>query len=414
MRVVIAEDNPIAQRLLAHTVAEVAGHDIVCVADGVAALATCEEAVPPDVLVLDWEMPGLTGPEVCSRVRALRLPIQPYLLLVTVRNSRKDVLAGLNAGADDLLSKPIARDLLVGRLRLASRRPGKGTRPAGALVQALLEAKNEGDGELLIRDRDISARVYFWRGKIGWAQVSNESGSLVDLISPVSQLDPETVRAVIEECQASGAPLTDVLVEWGVLDRAQLRACLRAWIQRKLDLLRGLSNPTTLFMPGTREGAEDLSFELDEFLEPAQLRAPRLSLPPPSATSQQVRSWSEAFVLSDLPQPELTALLEQCMSITGLRAAALVDPLTGICLGHAGMDLNPDIAWAMIQNLSVVDRQEPTESSLLSTVHHFHVAFGLQRAPRAILYAVFDRGLTSLASAWLELRSKAVSQLSAD
>jgi len=408
MKVVIAEDNPIAQRLLARTVAAVAGHDIICVSDGVAALATCEAAVPPDVLVLDWEMPGLTGPEVCRRVRALPLPIQPYLLLVTVRNSRKDVLAGLNAGADDLLSKPIAPDLLVARLRLASRRPGQGTRPAEAIVQALREAKGEGDGELLIRERDVSGRVYFWRGKIGWAQVSNESGSLVDLISPVSQLDPETVRAVIEECQASGAPLTDVLVQWGVLDRAQLRTCLRAWIQRKLELLRGLSNAATLFMPGTREGAEDLSFELDEFLAPDPPRSQRLSLPPPSATSQP-RSWSEAFVLTEVPHPEVTALLDQCMPISGIQAAALVDPLTGICLGHAGMDLNPDIAWAMIQNLSVVERQEPTESSLLSTAQHFHVAFGLQRAPRAILYAVFDRGLTSLASAWLELRSKALS-----
>jgi CheY-like chemotaxis protein len=409
MKVVIAEDNPIAQRLIAHTVGAVAGHDILCVSDGVAALEACEHAVPPDVLVLDWEMPGLTGPEVCRRVRALRLPVQPYLLLVTVRNSRQDVLAGLNAGADDLLSKPIAPDLLLGRLRLAARRPGKGTMPAEAIVQALLAARSEGDGELLVRERDISARVYFWRGKIGWAQVSNESGSLVELISPVSQLDPDTVRAVIEECQASGAPLTDVLVEWGLVDRSQLRTCLRAWIQRKLELIRGLSNAATLFMPGTREGAEDLSFELDEFLEAGAPRAPRPSLPPPSSTGQPARPWAEAFVLTDVPRPEVTALLAQCMPIAGIRAAALVDPLTGICLGHAGMDLNPDIAWAMIQNLSVVERQEPTESSLLSTAHHFHVAFGLQRAPRAILYAVFDRGLTSLASAWLELRSKAVS-----
>lgn len=404
MKVVVADDDSVALRILAHSARSHAGTEVLAVADGEAALAACHDAAPPDVLVLDWEMPGLSGPEVCRRVRGLGLAQTPYLLVVTVRSGRNDVIAALNAGADDVLPKPVAPDLLRARLRLAARRQARPEGASRVIAQALLEAGEQGSGELLIRDRELAARVYFCRGKIGWAQLSNESGSLVDLISPVSALDPETAQAVLEECRERGLRLTEVLVEWGLLDRSQLRSCLKAWIARKLELLRGLASPATLFMPGGPECPEDLSFELSELLEPAHLERARASVPPPSSVVERAaRSWADAFVMADAPAPEVQAVLQRCGQIRGFHAAAQVDPVTGLCLGHTGGELQPDIAWAMIQNLSVVGRQEPAESCLVTTQAHFHIICRAHES-RTLVYAVFHRSQTSLASAWVELR----------
>lgn len=405
MKVVVADDDSVALRILAHSARSHPGAEVLAVADGEAALAACQTAAPPDVLVLDWEMPGLSGPEVCRRVRALELARTPYLLLVTVRSGRNDVMAALHAGADDVLPKPVAPDLLRARLRLAARRLGRTEGPSRIIAQALLDARQQGSGELMIRDRELAARVYFCRGKIGWAQLSNESGSLVDLISPVSALDPETAQAVLEECRERGLRLTDVLVEWGLLDRSQLRSCLKTWIARKLELLRALANPTTLFMPGGPECPEDLSFELSELLEPAHLTAERhpSSPPPSSALDRSGRSWSDAFVLAEAPQAEVLAVLQRCAQIRGFYAGAQVDPVTGLCLGHSGGELQPDIAWSMIQNLSVVGRQEVAESCLVTTQDYFHMICRAHES-RTLVYAVFHRAQTSLASAWVELR----------
>jgi CheY-like chemotaxis protein len=405
MNVVIADDDSITRRLLEHAARSNPNTNVVGVSDGEAALASCRDEPAPDVLVLDWEMPGMTGLEVCRRVRSSKLATVPYLLIVTVRNGREDVIAALNAGADDVLSKPIAPDLFRARLRLAARRRGGRLESSARIVRALMDAVQEQNGELLIRDGEVAARVYFCRGRIGWAELSNESGSLVDMLSPISEVDSDTARAVLEECQNRRAPLADVLIEWGLLDRGQLRSCLQLWITRKLALMRGLANPSTLFLPGVRECVDELSFELSDVVSPELLGATRASLPPGSMPNPPRAAWSEAFVLAEAPGPSASALLQSCSTIQGFQAVALLEPSTGVCLGHVGRELNPDIAWAMIQNLSVVARHERTESSLLTTERHFHLLCEVNQAPLAVAYAVFDREQTSLASAWLSLRA---------
>src|SRR5437016_9543526 len=95
------------------------GHDVSSAADGGAALAAVELAVP-DLVVLDVAMPGLDGFAVCRRLRGkgLALPI----LLLTARDAVPDRVAGLDAGADDYLVKPFASEELVARVRALLRR----------------------------------------------------------------------------------------------------------------------------------------------------------------------------------------------------------------------------------------------------------------------------------------------------
>ena len=71
--------------------------------------------------VLDWMMPGMTGPELCSRIRTLPTDEPPYLILLTSLVDKADVVAGLGAGADDYLAKPFDPDELRARVEVGGR-----------------------------------------------------------------------------------------------------------------------------------------------------------------------------------------------------------------------------------------------------------------------------------------------------
>jgi two-component system KDP operon response regulator KdpE len=71
--------------------------------------------------LLDWLMPGLNGPDVCQRLRAILTREPTYVILLTVKDSRQDVVAGLRGGADDYITKPFGMDELLARLRAALR-----------------------------------------------------------------------------------------------------------------------------------------------------------------------------------------------------------------------------------------------------------------------------------------------------
>ena len=120
MRVLIAEDDPISRRLLEATVTRW-GHEPVVTEDGTEAWAVLTRPDAPRLAVLDWMMPGLDGVEVCRRVRARVAPIAPYLILLTAKGSPEDIVTGLQAGADDYLTKPFDREELRARIQVGVR-----------------------------------------------------------------------------------------------------------------------------------------------------------------------------------------------------------------------------------------------------------------------------------------------------
>jgi sigma-B regulation protein RsbU (phosphoserine phosphatase) len=94
------------------------GYQPVATADGAGAWQLLCGADGPPMAVLDWCMPGLDGLEVCRRVRGKKTPEPPYLLLLTGRDAKADVVAGLQAGANDYLVKPFDREELRARLQV--------------------------------------------------------------------------------------------------------------------------------------------------------------------------------------------------------------------------------------------------------------------------------------------------------
>jgi DNA-binding response OmpR family regulator len=119
VRVLIADDDPL-MRLLHEEVLRVCGHDPVLASDGLEAWTLFQSEIPA-MVILDWQMPGMDGLEVCRRIRAHEAGDTTFVLVVTVRDASEDLTAVLDAGADDYMSKPVTPDNLKARLRIAGR-----------------------------------------------------------------------------------------------------------------------------------------------------------------------------------------------------------------------------------------------------------------------------------------------------
>jgi DNA-binding response OmpR family regulator len=119
MRVLIADDDPVSSRVLAATLKRL-GHEVEMAADGHEAWER-HLAVPASVLITDWMMPRVDGLELTRRVRALAARRYTWIILLTAMRGRTSYLDGMEAGADDFVSKPINEHELHARLRVAER-----------------------------------------------------------------------------------------------------------------------------------------------------------------------------------------------------------------------------------------------------------------------------------------------------
>ncbi|MBA2442574.1 MAG: diguanylate cyclase [Rubrobacter sp.] len=120
MRVLIAEDDSISRTILQRAV-EKFGHECLVAADGREAWEMYQSCPEVDVVISDWMMPRMDGLELCARVRGLEREVYPFFLFLTALGDREHLLEGMEAGADDYLTKPLDHDELRMRLIAASR-----------------------------------------------------------------------------------------------------------------------------------------------------------------------------------------------------------------------------------------------------------------------------------------------------
>jgi diguanylate cyclase (GGDEF)-like protein len=119
MKILIAEDQPPAALYLRRTL-EKMGHEAAVASDGEQAWCMIRRG-EASLLISDWMMPHLDGPELCRRIRTVGGGRYTYIILLTSRDRREDKLTGLRAGADDFLTKPPDPDELAVRLEIAER-----------------------------------------------------------------------------------------------------------------------------------------------------------------------------------------------------------------------------------------------------------------------------------------------------
>lgn len=120
MKILIAEDDAVSRTIL-HRAVEKLGHGCLVAADGEEAWGLYKENPDIDVMISDWMMPGVDGLELCRRVRDDGRDGYTYFIFLTALGDREHLLQGLEAGADDYLSKPLDRDELGMRLTSALR-----------------------------------------------------------------------------------------------------------------------------------------------------------------------------------------------------------------------------------------------------------------------------------------------------
>lgn len=120
MKILIAEDDPMSGFLLKTTLTNW-GHEVIATTDGSQALEVLQSDNPPPLAVLDWMMPVLDGAEICRRLRASSEAASVYIIMLTAKGGRKDMLEGLAAGADDYLTKPFDAEELKARVGVGIR-----------------------------------------------------------------------------------------------------------------------------------------------------------------------------------------------------------------------------------------------------------------------------------------------------
>ncbi len=152
MKVLIADDDEVSLALLESTLTR-SGYVVGVARDGVEAL----EKIRSDgfrIVVSDWQMPGLSGIELCRAVRADDLPGYVYIILVTCHSSPQETVEGLSAGADDFIGKPFDPSVLIARVRTGERIVSLETREVAIFALAkLAESRDPETGAHLERVR---------------------------------------------------------------------------------------------------------------------------------------------------------------------------------------------------------------------------------------------------------------------
>jgi len=119
MIVLVADDLDVNRKLL-RTLLAAEGYDVIEASNGVDAFEILQGATGPVVGLIDWEMPEMEGIEVCRQARARRGAPPLYLILLTVRDSKQDIVAGLQGGANDYITKPFDKTELLARVGIGT------------------------------------------------------------------------------------------------------------------------------------------------------------------------------------------------------------------------------------------------------------------------------------------------------
>ncbi len=120
MKILIAEDDPVSRRVLEATLQKW-GYEVRVTCDGVEACDALALDDCPRLLILDWMMPGMDGTEICQRLRQRDDGQSFYVLLLTTKTEKEDIVTGLQSGADDYIAKPFHHEELRARVQIGLR-----------------------------------------------------------------------------------------------------------------------------------------------------------------------------------------------------------------------------------------------------------------------------------------------------
>ena len=168
MKILIAEDNNASLNLLSTALTKL-GYDVIETEDGREAWGAFQQEHIP-IIISDWMMPDIDGLELCRMVRAEHRTKYTYFILLTALEGKGSYLVGMNAGADDFITKPLDIEQLVTRLRVAER-----------ILQLQSEVKQlEGLLPICMYCKKIHDDQYNENNREGWVRVEDYVASRTD------------------------------------------------------------------------------------------------------------------------------------------------------------------------------------------------------------------------------------------
>jgi DNA-binding response OmpR family regulator len=120
VKILIAEDDLTSRRIL-QAILSKWEYEVTATSDGLEALKALQVENSPPLAIVDWMMPGMDGVEFCRRIRQTQSLTPPYVILLTSKGEQEDIVAGLEAGANDYIRKPFDREELRARIRVGER-----------------------------------------------------------------------------------------------------------------------------------------------------------------------------------------------------------------------------------------------------------------------------------------------------
>jgi putative two-component system response regulator len=238
MKILIAEDNLVYRVALQNTLDEW-GYEVIAVGDGLAAHKILSGEHPPKIAILDWMMPGMEGVEICRQIRAAQTPEPPYLIVLTSKTGKENVITALESGADDYIVKPFDREELKARLHVGNRIVGLQTSQTVVFAFArAVEAKSaytQGHADrvtayaLALADcLNLPAAV---KEKLRRGAILHDIGKIAipdEILNKPGKLTPEEY-AVIKQHPAQGVKIVEQL------DSVQDVIPLIRWHHERLD-----------------------------------------------------------------------------------------------------------------------------------------------------------------------------------
>lgn len=201
MRVLVADDGQSLRTLLQTTIEPTLigqGHELLVVSDAAAARRAFEDANPPLVALLDWNLTGTTGPEFCRQIRAANLPRRPHLLLVADSENPRNLVQGLDGGADDCLPNAFHPAELLARLNAGLR-----SAQYQAELHQLLAQR-----DALLKDHG-AARVANLPAGTDVALGTPSLQHILETLCPLAELDDMITRTLSEMGLGDVTPTTD-------------------------------------------------------------------------------------------------------------------------------------------------------------------------------------------------------------
>jgi PAS domain S-box-containing protein len=267
MRIMIAEDDPTSRTALAGVLAK-SGYEVVVAAHGHAAWQALRQSGAPELAILDWMLPEMDGLEVVRRVRAQPSARPPYIIILTAKEGKADVVAGLGAGANDYLTKPFDVGELLARVEVGRR------------MVALQDSLRENEA-LLSRAQHL-AHIGSWAldDTPRVLRCSDEAlhifGYTPDVVSPTPELflqsihpdDRDLVQAVLAAARDRQTPLS-------VEHRVILPTGEERVVHQQAEMMRGGGGPSRRWLGTVQDITERKRAEAEKALLEGQLQQAR-------------------------------------------------------------------------------------------------------------------------------------------